>query len=357
MTNRRRFLAASTTLAAAATLRPHAATGAGTDRIRVGQIGTAHAHASGKMDTFRKFSDLFEVVGVVEPDQTRRTRAAASKSYSGLNWMSEEELLNSPGLSCVAVETEVGKLVPTAQRCVDAGLHVHLDKPAGESLAAFRRLHKSASRQGVCIQMGYMFRYNPAFALVKQAATEGWLGSPFEAHGVISKKVNQSARDNLSRFRGGTMFELGCHLIDALVWILGPPANVTAYSRKTGDDDLRDNMLAVFEYPDATATIRSSVLEPFGFRRRQFAVVGTEGVAEICPLEPPKLELSLEKPHGEYKKGTQVATLAKTGGRYDGDMLDLATVIRGEKQLQWNARHDVATHQAILQASGLNIDG
>ncbi len=357
--HRRKFLAttASSTIAlGAATLwRPHVAVGNQPSRIRVGQIGTAHAHAAGKLETFRKLSDLYEVVGVVEPDQTRRDHAKGVKAYADVPWMTEQQLFNTPGLACVAVETEIGQLVPTAQRCVDAGMHVHLDKPAGESLAAFRRLHSAATEQNRCIQMGYMFRYNPAFVLTKRAVAAGWLGSVFEAHGVISKKVNQAARKQLQQNPGGTMFELGCHLIDALIWIAGEPQKITSYARQTLDDDLIDNMLAVFEYPQATATIRTSVVEPFGFRRRQFSVVGTEGVAEIRPLEPPHMELSLEQPHGEWKRGTNTPEFPEQRGRYDGDLLDLAAVIRGDKQLEWNARHDLATHQAILRASGLGL--
>ena len=42
-------------------------------RLRIGQIGTKHAHASGKMQTIRGLSDLFDVVGVVESDEARWT--------------------------------------------------------------------------------------------------------------------------------------------------------------------------------------------------------------------------------------------------------------------------------------------
>ncbi|NND99476.1 MAG: Gfo/Idh/MocA family oxidoreductase [Pirellulaceae bacterium] len=358
--SRRRFLrdasSAALTLAAASTLRPHLAWSQTPARIRVGQIGTAHAHASGKMETLRKFSDTYEVVGVVEPDPKRKESAMKQKAYAGVRWISEAELLNSEGLQCVVVETGISELVPAAQRCVDAGMHVHLDKPAGQSLTAFQELHAAATRSDRCIQLGYMFRYNPAFALAARAAHDGWLGTVFEASGVMSKKIGQAAREELKKYPGGTMFELGCHLIDALVWMLGPPEKTVPYVRHTLSDGLADNMLATFEYPKATATIRTSVNEPFGFRRRQFTLVGTEGVADIHPLEPPIIDLALEKPHGEFKSGVQTPQLTRSGGRYDGDFIDLAMVIRGEKQLAWDAKHDLAVHEAILRASDMPLD-
>ena len=54
--------------------------------------------------------------------------------YKGLKWMTAEELLATRGLEAVAVETDGFELVPTALRCAEHGLHIHMDKPGGESL-------------------------------------------------------------------------------------------------------------------------------------------------------------------------------------------------------------------------------
>lgn len=60
-------------------------------------------------------------------------------------------------------------------------------------------------------------------------------------------------------------------------------------------DTFQDNMLAVFEYPKATATVKSSGVEVEGFLRRQFTVCGTEGTFHIQPLDKPSVTLSLSK--------------------------------------------------------------
>ena len=324
--------------------------------IMVGQIGTKHAHASGKLAAMRKLADQYDVIGVVEPDSQQRERLGKHRTYQDIPWLTEEQLLNAKGLQAVAVETEVKHLVPTGQRCLEAGLHIHLDKPAGESLADLELLHSTASQRGLTVQMGYMFRYNPAFQFVYQAVRKGWLGEVFELHGVMSKKIGDAARKKYTIYPGGTMFELGCHLIDSVVKVLGKPQVVTPHIRRSRPDEVADNMLAVFDYRNATATIRSSVIEPQGNRRRQFVVVGTEGVARILPLEPPRMEVVFEKPHGALKAGLQSVTLPKMTGRYDGEFLNLAEVLRGEKPFDWDAEHDLAAHEAILRASGLPVD-
>ncbi|MBP88761.1 MAG: dehydrogenase [Planctomycetaceae bacterium] len=356
--NRRTFIRNATTASAAATLVAtsyHVAEGAASSKIKIGQLGTKHAHAGGKMGTVKKFSELYDVVGVVERDDVRWRAMADSPTYRGVKRMSEEELLNVPGLQVVAVETEVRKLLDTAEKCVAAGMHIHLDKPAGESLPRFKKILDDATRQGKVVQMGYMYRYNPAFQLAFRAAREGWLGHVFEVHTVMSKKVGADSRRRLAEYAGGSMFELGCHVIDAVVTVLGKPTKVTAFNRKTfpDQDSLLDNCLAVFDYPQATATVRSSVIEHDGGRRRQFVVCGDRGSVDIKPLEPPQVTMALDSARGDYQSGAREIPLKPLGGRYDGDFLDLAKIIRGEKSSDFTPKHDIAVQEAILLASGL----
>jgi predicted dehydrogenase len=321
-------------------------------KIAAAQIGTKHAHASGKIGTMRKFSDLFEFVGVVEPDDEQWNAVRNTTPYKDVPRVSEKEILGNDAIQLVAVETEVRDLLSTAERCIDAGKHIHLDKPAGEDLAHFQRILEKSIQDKLTVQMGYMFRYNPAFQLTFKAIREGWLGEVFEVHTVMSKKVNDATRRELGEYPGGTMFELGCHIIDALITAIGPPDRVTPFTRRTRDSDkLADNQLAVFEYPKATATVRSSVVEVNGGRRRQFVVCGTKGTIEILPLETPKLTMTLEDPQGEFPRGTQTVELPKSGGRYDGDFLDLAQVLQGTKKSDFPPAHDLAVQKAVLEAS------
>ncbi len=128
------------------------------------------------------------------------------------------------------------------------------------------------------------------------------------------------------------MFELGCHLIDLLIGILGKPDKVTPYNRHSGDydDGLIDNMLAVCDYPGATATIRSTAVEVEGFERRHLLVCGTKGTLQIQPLDEPVAQLELSEPRGEYQPGYQTIKLARYQ-RYVDDLADLAAIVRGEK--------------------------
>ncbi|WP_182864935.1 Gfo/Idh/MocA family protein [Rhodopirellula sp. JC639] len=351
--SRRHWLAALPVVASAA---GQVCKAAEQPRIRIGQIGTKHAHASGKLAAILKFPETYELVGVVEPDAERRAALSERDPYRGVNWMTEAELLSTPGLQAVAVETDIPNLVPAAVRCLNSGMHIHLDKPAGESLDACRAMHQIATERGLTIQMGYMLRYNPAFQFADQIVRDGWLGEITEINGMMGKYMNDGGRLELAKISGGGMFELACHLIDQVVSLLGPPDNVTSHLRRTfpEKDSFADNQLAVFDYPKAIATIRCNHIDPMGGARRQFSITGTEGTFEIRPLEPtPRGRLGLDRPRGEFKRGYQDVAFESPTGRYDAEFLDLAKVIRGEKKLRWDAEHDIATHEAVLRASGM----
>ncbi|MCA9129851.1 MAG: Gfo/Idh/MocA family oxidoreductase [Planctomycetales bacterium] len=328
----------------------HAAPG----KIRIGQIGVGHAHAS-KLSVYRSSAD-YEVVGIVEPDEALRQQAAEQPAFRGLPWMSQDQLLNYPDLQAVLVETRVRDLLNAAEACITAGMHVHLDKPAGQSLSQYRRLLATAAEKQLLVQMGYMYRYNPAVLLLRQFLQQGWLGEVFEVHTVMSKVVPPSARRELAEYQGGMMFELGCHIIDLVLGVLGKPTRVVPYPRHSAiiEDRLLDNMLAVFEYPQATATVKSTALEVEGFSRRHLAVCGTNGTFHIQPLDNPSARVALAEPPEGYVRGYQELSFPKFT-RYVADAADMARIIRGEKSADFGYEHDLDVQTALLEACGMRL--
>ena len=322
-------------------------------KIRIGQIGTSHGHAAGKISSYRKSSD-FEVVGVVEPDDQLRRKAEAMSDFAGIPFMTRDQLLNVPDLKAVAIETAPRDLLANAEVCLTAGMHVHVDKPAGESLPQLRKILDTAASKHLCFQMGYMYRYNPAIVLMKDLVRKGFLGDVFEVHCVMSKVVDNAGRLRHAEYPGGMMFELGCHVIDCVVDLLGPPETVTPFRQHVGpqSDALQDNMLAVFGYPKAIASVKSSAMEVDGFARRHMVVCGTKGTIFIEPLDSPKqMVLTLANQQGKYAEGRQQVAM-EPFTRYVADAEDFAKVIRGEKSLEWSIIHDLAVQETILKASG-----
>ncbi len=320
--------------------------------IKIGQIGVGHAHAT-KLAVYRSSPD-YEVVGVVEPDPNLRKRLQSQKAFQGVPVMTQEQLLNIDDLQVVLVETQVRNSLDVATQAVAAGKHVHLDKPAGESMNHYRRLLETARTKNLMVQMGYMYRYNPAVVLLRDFLERGWLGEPFEVHTVMSKVVPASNRKALAEYPGGIMFELGCHITDLVIGVLGKPKAVTPFAQHVSstEDGLLDNMLAVLSYPGATASIKSSAMEVEGFARRHFVVCGTEGTFHIQPLDNPSARVALSKPRDEYQRGTFDVRFPRYQ-RYVGDAADMAMIIRDEKEDDFSYDHDLAVQDTLLKACGL----
>ena len=301
---------------------------------------------------------IFEVVGVAEPNPKLRAAAEKSSAYKDLPFITVEEALNTPDLKAVAIETEVVDLLDYAEKAIEAGFHIHLDKPAGSKFFHYQRIVNKALQKKLTIQMGYMYRYNPAIMLMKDFLEKGWLGDPFEVQTTMSKVLSTGARKKIAEYPGGIMFELACHVIDLVVGVLGAPDKVTAFPRQSlqdADDKLLDNMLAVLEYPRATATVRSAALEVDGFSRRHITVAGTEGTCHIQPLDRPAMKVTFSKAQGKYSKGYQTIEFNPPYKRYVGDALDFAKIIRGEKDSDYPPEHDLAVQKTVLLASALPI--
>ena len=315
-------------------------------KIKIGQIGLGHPHAHGKLDAIRKLSSTYELVGVVEPNHSLR------KSIRDVKFIPEEELLGLKDLQAVAVETAVEDLAKTATRVIEAGCHLHLDKPAGPNLSDFQKLHQSAASRKLTIQMGYMLRYNPAFQFLFKAVHEGWFGEIMEIDAMMGKKASPDLRKELAIYKGGGFFELACHILDAAMYVLGSkPDKAQGFNlrtQKSSGDSFADNQLVVLKYPRATATLRCNHNDPFGFPRRRFNIAGTQGGMEIKQLESGHFTLYLDRSRGNYQRGTHSVQLE--GGRsYVPEFEDLAKIIRGEKKLSWTPQHDLAVQETLLR--------
>jgi predicted dehydrogenase len=368
--DRRQLLAAAASLGAAAVTpwQPRRAVGAdaSSKRIKIGQIGTGHEHASAKMSTFRKLSEHYEVVGIAESNPELRQRREKDAAYRDLTWMTEDQLLNTPGLEAVAVEVSSAddRIMEITGRCIEAGLHVHLDKPGGESFSAFKQVLDEAGRRKLAVQLGYMYRNNPAVQFCQRAVREGWLGQVFEVHAVMSIAHPLDYRKYLAQYPGGTMFIFACHVIDLVVSLMGKPDRIVSFPRQTRTDvgvEMCDNGLIVFEYPKTTATIRTASLEVEGYQRRQLVVCGDQGTIDIRPLEkfdartpqPLSLRLALAQAREPYRKGYQEVSFPPPPGRYDEQLIELARIIRGELENPYPLEHELLVQECLLKACGV----
>ncbi|MBU2904081.1 Gfo/Idh/MocA family oxidoreductase [Arenibacter algicola] len=330
-------------------------------KIKIGQIGISHEHAS-KITSLKKLPELFEIVGVVDDRNSTAARFAGNnlEPFKGIKWMTEEELFRTPGLQAVTVETANTDLVPTAMRCMEHNLAMHMDKPGGEDLELFGKLLNGCKEKNLPFQMGYMFRNNPAMLFCQKAVRKGWLGDIFEVHADMSHDYGgEDYQRYLSNFKGGIMFNLGCHHIDIIVSILGRPEKVTPFLKSTPGavNGAKNNCLAILEYPHSIVSISACGLKPEGLKSRRFKISGSKGTIEFSPLErfdgePLQMELILLEGNEEYTAGSHIVDFAVKYDRYEAQFIELAKIIRGEMVNPYTYEHDYLTQEVHMAASG-----
>ncbi len=342
--HRRAFLQATTistlALAAEAADAPR--------RVRLGFLGCSHAHAMPKVKLALDSAD-WECTGVFESDP--KHRAGAEKL--GAKLLSQEQVLAASEV--IAVECDAKDRAESAKAALVAGKHVHSEKPPTIGLAEFRELLSLAREKKVLMQMGYMWRFNPGINAALEAARKGWLGDVFLVRGVINTNITGESRRSFGEIAGGAMFELGCHLVDPLVRLLGKHAKVTPILRHDAKDAdvLADNCVAVFDFKHSIGIISSATMQPTAGAHRAFEIQGTNGVAIVRPLEQPVLTVDLAKDAGPYKKGSQIINFPPYK-RYAPEFAELAACVRAGKPLAVTPEEDELVHEALLKASGMH---
>ena len=128
--------------------------------IGVGAMGENHA---------RVYSELpnTNLVGVFDLDDDQASRVA--DTY-GSDALSIDTLLERCEIVSVAVPT--GAHVDVVSTCLDAGVHVLVEKPIAETVERGRTLKEKADELGLVLQVGHIERFNPAVETVAEIIDE-----------------------------------------------------------------------------------------------------------------------------------------------------------------------------------------
>ena len=325
-------------------------------KLKIGQIGIGHNHGEAKMLTVRKFPELFEVIGYAEENERWIEKRGNNQGYEGLPRLSVEEIIE--GSDAVLIESDVWDLTKYAKMCIDAGKHIHMDKPASGTLEEYKALLDSAKAQGLVVQLGYMYRYNPSIQEAFRRVELGEIGSIHSIVAEMSTYHSDEYRAWLGQFSGGNMYIFGSHLVDLILLLLGEPKEIQSHVGRSGVNgvDAPDLSCATLIYDHAVARIFVSSVECNGWGRRCFSVAGSEGTIEIRPLEVPVKMTLAKKGEGkeyfeDYAKELPVVSLPDSC-RYDEMMQCFYDYITGQKKNPYSYDHDRLVQKLLWEIVG-----
>ncbi|MBL0159975.1 MAG: Gfo/Idh/MocA family oxidoreductase [Bryobacterales bacterium] len=306
--------------------------------VGVAFLGVAHSHARAKFDMVRA-DPRFRLLGVAEDNPQLRSVYGPL----GVPLLGRAELLARADVELVVIESEVPRHEKDGLDALNAGKHVHLEKPPSDNRDGMQALVAAARRGGRLMQLGYMWRHHPGIQRLLEVARSGALGDVYLVRGTMNTLIDAVGRKQWNLFPGGQMFEQGCHLLDPIVRLMGKPLRIQSTLRTHGqfNDTLKDNTLAVLEYPRAMAVVTSSVLQPNANAYRALEIFGTKGTAVLRPIEPPVLEINRAK--------VELAPFR----RYEGDFSELYRCITAGQALNVTPEEDLLVQDILLEASGM----
>ena len=162
---------------------------------------------------------------------------------------SADELIEAAGEHELVVIAAPNRAhLPLALAAAEAGLHFVVDKPLAASAADGRRLAEAAGERGVVGAVFHNRRWDGDFLTLRRLMVEGALG---ELLTLESRFERWRPEVDAGKWRegggpedaGGVLFDLGPHLIDQALELLGPARSVYAEVREVRpgarvDDDV-----------------------------------------------------------------------------------------------------------------------
>ena len=333
-------------------------------KISVVQIGIGHDHASMVLESMLKQSDIFDVKALALPESETKDFAWGIDHFKDkLPIITAEEALGLSGLDGVVIETEEVNLTKYATLAAKKGLAVHMDKPGGTNLAEFEELVHTVKEKNLVFSTGYMYRHNAAINEAIEKVKSGELGEIYSVEAQMNCFHAPQKRQWLSRFDGGMMFFLGCHLVDLILRIQGDPEEIIPMNTCTGIENVsaEDYGFAVFRYKNGISFAKTCAAEAGGFERRQLVICGEKGTIELRPLE--RFTDGGEKnitgirniPESEKNSWGYRAPFefSEPFDRYDGMMKAFAEYVRGEKTNPFDYDYELKLYKAVLRACGV----
>jgi predicted dehydrogenase len=165
------------------------------------------------------------LVAVVTTDPGRRAQVLDDHPGTRL-FDRSDDLIGSGDVDLVVVATPNRSHVAMATLAVQAGLPVVVDKPLAATSAEGRLLVEEARRRGTPLTVFQNRRWDGDVLTVRRLMDEGALGtvlrfeSRFERwRPVIRPRWREEAAPEEA---GGTLYDLGAHLVDQAVQLFGP---------------------------------------------------------------------------------------------------------------------------------------
>jgi len=200
-----------------------------------------------------------------------------------------KEMLADPGVDVVTICTPSGAHMEPAVQAARAGKHVIVEKPLEITLKRCDKIIDACDKAGVVLSTIFPSRFHEASQLTKKAVDKGRFGTVSVGDAYVKWYRTQQYYDS-GAWRGtwaldggGALMNQAIHSVDLLAWLMGPLAEVSAFSTTLAHEriEVEDTVIATLRYASgALGTIEATTAAYPGALKR-IEISGMQGTAII----------------------------------------------------------------------------
>jgi predicted dehydrogenase len=251
------------------------------NRLRVGVVGCGYWGPN----LIRNFAACPLTEAVAACDASPERRAAIGRGFGGLELVGSLDELLALRLDAVAIATPVSTHFELASRCLEAGLHVLVEKPMTAGVHEGKALVELAERLGRVLMVDHTYLFGGPVRKVKEVVESGELGELYYV---------DSVRINLGLFQRdvNVIWDLAPHDLSIVDHVLGREArSISAWGCGHADPDVEDIAYVNVDFDERLlANFHVNWLSPVKVRQMIFAGSRKSLIFnELNPTEPIKV--------------------------------------------------------------------
>ena len=266
--------------------------------VGIGNIGSSHAKTlmAGKCPEF-------ELAAVADTNPDRLTWAKETLGDSIRTFATAEEMFDSGVIDACIIAVPHYAHCKLAIACMERGIHVMVEKPAGVYGLEVRRMNEIAD-QHPDVVFGMMFnqRTNHIYRKIKELIDSGKYGQIRRTNWIITNWYRPQAYYDSGDWRatwagegGGVLLNQCPHQLDLWQWLCGMPVKIHSHLLygKWHDIEVEDDVTTYVEYENgATGVFITTTGDPCGTNRLEIQLDGAKIVAEDDKLDVWEFEVS-----------------------------------------------------------------
>lgn len=193
------------------------------EKARIGVIGLGGVAQLVHLPNLSKMNNA-EISAVAEVKQSRLT-AVADKFNVKARFKDYKEMLDKVTLDAVIIATPTSTHKDIALDCLNAGKDILVEKPMARSYAEAKLIVDAAKKNKCNLMVGMNLRFRPDTMLLRSIINSGEIGIPYYVRTGWIRQQSSSEKwfTKKEESGGGVIIDLGIHLIDLSLWLLGYP--------------------------------------------------------------------------------------------------------------------------------------